>query len=212
MKRYSQTEIQEIKELRKRKGYSFSELSRITGIPNTTIGSWLRNEASHNKWQTLIATNERKRNQLKLSEIKAIDSMGKISKSKAKVLLALLYWCEGSKYPASNALTFSNSDVDLMTTYVTLLKRAYSLNESKLSVHLQIHKHHNYEDLCKFWSKKLEIPIIKFIKPTITNAGGNKHRISYNGTCTVKYHDYRLLLKLTGIFEKFVKEINRLIS
>ena len=91
-------------------------------------------------------------------------------------MAALLYWCEGAKYPATNRLNFANSDVELVKTFIYLLRKSFSLNESKFSVHLQIHDTHDYEELKFFWSRELKIPLKQFIRPTITSATGKKHR------------------------------------
>lgn len=116
---------------------------------------------------------------------------------------ALLYGCEGSKYPAQNGVAFSNSDPYLVLSFLKLLQKSFKLDKNKFSVHLQIHTTHDYQILKKYWSDLLKIPESKFIKPTIAVPKGNKHRDDYKGTCTLKYHDYTIQLKLLGIFDKF---------
>jgi len=178
------------------------------GVPETTIRSWCMNFDDGTKWDTLIINNERKRQEFRKSEIKVVNSIGLEDKDRNKLLTALLYWCEGSKYPASTAVTMVNSDSKLMRTFIHLFRKAFELDESKFHVHLQIHISHDYQKTREYWSSLLHIPEAQFMKPTITKPKGGKHRNQYFGTCTVKYADYRILLKLMGIYEAFAKKFS----
>lgn len=208
MKRHSDKFIQEIIALRQRERYSYALLSRKTGIPSSTIRNWCAGIDQSSKWDTLIATNERKRQDYRGSEKSVVDGMNLSDAEKTKVFVALLYWCEGSKYPSSTAVTMVNSDPELMKTFVQLLRRAYDLDESKFRVHLQIHTTHDFTKIRAYWSNILQISSSRFIKPTVTKPNGKKHRSQYLGTCTVKYQDYRILLKLMGIYEAFAKKVD----
>lgn len=205
MKRHKAWEIENARELRRQKRYSFAELQRITGIPATTIRNWCTNDVLGTKWDTLLLTNERKRQELKSSEINLLDSFKNIDSLNAKLLVALLYWCEGSKYPATNKLEFVNSDPDLLKLFINLLRKAFNLNETKFRIHLQIHDTHDFKVIKKYWSKLLQIPEAQFMKPTITKMKGGKHRKEYLGTCALRYADYTIQLKVIGIYEEFAK-------
>jgi hypothetical protein len=114
--------------------------------------------------------------------------------------------CEGSKYPAHRGVAFANIDPALIATFLQLLKKGYDLDQNKFAVHLQIHTTQDYEELRRFWSKLLALPEKRFCKPTVKAPKGGKHRKVYMGTCTLKYWDYRIQLKLLGIFERFIKQ------
>lgn len=210
MKRHTDKEIAKIKNLRLKNKYSYAYLSRLSGIPQSTIGHWFRADEKIPKEETILQYHIRLRNDLKESENILFHEIALTSINNAKLWAALLYWCEGAKYPASNALRFTNSDPTLIKTFLTLLRNGFSLDEKKFYVHLQIHSNHNYDALVTFWSDLLQIPYVQFIKPTITRPYGKKHRVDYRGTCTLRYQDYRLQLKLIGIYELFTKNINEL--
>lgn len=201
MKRYSEKETLKVRQLRREKGYSFVQLSRITGIPQTTIRNWCYSDDVHTKWDTLRTTNERRRQEYKKSEMAALSKIESIGEPMAKIFAALIYWCEGAKYPATNRMALANSDVELQRTFIYLLRKGFSLDEARFSVHLQIHDTHNFGELREYWSDKLGIPTSQFLKPTVTSAKGKKHRKSYYGTCTLRYGDYGLQLKLIGLYE-----------
>lgn len=203
MRRYPERLIIKIRKYRVREKLSFKDLGRIFNIPDTTIRNWCKGTVSH-KREYLIVRNERKRNSFKNSEISIVPKMNKINKNKAKFLAALMYGCEGAKYPATNRVAFSNSDPKLILTFLRLLRQDFDLDINKFSVHLQIHSNQNFNELRKKWSSILSIPLNHFIKPTITIPTGKKHRDNYIGTCTLRYLDYRIQLKILGIYERFI--------
>lgn len=208
MKKYSDQEILRAKDLRLKKGYSFAHLERLTGIPATTIRNWCRGESQQTRWEALLIANDRKRNNIRLSEKSVVQkNIVDLTSINAKLFVSLLYWCEGSKYPATNKVAFANSDPYLMKTFIVLFRKAFTIDESKLRVHVQIHSIHDFNVVKAYWSTLLTIPESQFLKPTITIMRGGKHRKVYHGTCTVRYPDYRILLKMMGIYEEFSKRI-----
>ncbi len=209
MKRtYQDKEIEKAQKLRKKFHYSFVKLEQITGIPATTLRNWCKNEQVGTRWDTLLATNERRREKIKSSETKSITKLKLLDKNTKKILASIIYWCEGSKYPATNKVDLTNSDPSLLQTFIKLLRESFLLDESKFRARLQIHSSQDFSKIKEYWSKVLNIPVSQFMKPTITVANGKKHRKDYMGTCTIRYSDYKIQLKLIGIYEQFGKLIN----
>lgn len=202
MRRYTEDFIQKARKLRIKEKLSLKELGRRIGISRGVASSWFR-EPVGNRWDALLISNEKRRQELRTSEVSVVPGIRKISKNEAKFLAGLLYGCEGSKYPAHNGVAFANSDPSLVSAFLGLLRKGFDLQENKFTVHLQIHTTHNSTKTKRFWAKLLSIKEDHFIKPTITPPTGKKHRHNYMGTCTLRYRDYRIQLKLLGIFEGF---------
>lgn len=183
------------------KGVSVTKISRELKIPDTTIGRWVRDISSD-----YPSSNRAKLNNLEQKEkYKHILANTRISKNEARLLCSLIYWCEGSKYPSSNFIAFSNSDHRLVRTFLFLFKRAFEVDMRKVRIHLQIHSDHDSDKTRSFWSELLEVPPTQFYKPTVTDPMKKMKRLDYQGTCTLKYFDSKLLLQITGIFEEFAK-------
>ena len=202
-KRYPDELIIKIRTVREKEKLSFKELGRRYKIPDVTIGGWCKGTVG-TKWDSLLVNNERRREKIKKSDISVIPNIKKLNSKESKFLASLLYGCEGSKYPAQRGVAFANSDPGLIVTFIWLLRKGFELKEDKFTVHLQIHTTHNFKELKKYWSKLLNLSEKCFIKPTITVPRGGKHRSVYMGTCTLRYWDYRIQLKLLGIFERFI--------
>jgi len=209
MKRiYQDKEIEKAQKLRNKYHYSFVKLAQITGIPATTLRNWCKNDQAVTRWDTLLTTNERQRKEIKSSEIESITKLKLLDTTTKMLLASMIYWCEGSKYPATNKVDLTNSDPLLLQTFIKFLRESFPLDESKFRAKLQIHSTQNFTKIKKYWSRLLDIPISQFMKPTITLANGKKHRKNYMGTCTIRYSDYRIQLKLIGIYEQFGKLMN----
>ena len=202
MKFYNQKIVYKIRKERQN-GLSIKSLQKKFGVSFSTISRWVRDLPSDFKAFNSARKNER---DLK-SSYHELGGKLIINKDTAKILTGLLYWCEGSKYPASNFLAFSNSDEVLVKTFFELLRKGFELDETKLRVHLQLHTTHNKRVLTRFWSQLLGVSIKQFYKPTITFPTNRMKRRNYKGTCTIKYFDVKLLLQITGIFEAFGEKI-----
>jgi len=199
---YSNRIIQKARKLRKQ-NFSYREIGKILNVPDTAVGRWcFKIKAGKGHFLREIKRNQKIRREITKKERAFIKAKAnKINQGEAKLLAALLYWCEGSKYPTASRVDFVNSDERMMKTFIFLLRKGFNLNEKKFRVHLQIHDTHNFEKIKQLWSKLLGIPEKQFLKPTITKPTGKRHRDNYNGTCTLRYHDYRISLRLIAIYE-----------
>jgi hypothetical protein len=182
-------------------GSSLRTIEKLLNIPNTTISRWVRDIHSDQ-----IIYQRARQKERTLKQIGAdVVALEKMSRRNVKLLLALLYWCEGSKYPSSGHIAFTNSDFNLIKTFLELLRRSFPIQEDKIKARLQIHSTHDYKEVCLFWSKLLHIPPSQFHRPTITEPTRKMKRQGYLGTCTIKYYDVQLLLQIIGIYEAFFR-------
>jgi len=202
IKFYQENIVQKARNLKK-KGVTAEEIAKRLNVGNTTISRWCTDIASDNPYH-LYAQN------LRTEARKKSKKLGKnitINERKAKILTSILYWCEGSKYPSNNFIAFSNSDVDLIITFLKLFRTGFHPKKDKLKVSLQLHTTHSREKMISFWSKILKIPKSQFHKSTITKPTKNMKRTNYKGTCTIRYYDVYTLLEIMGIYEEFAKKI-----
>lgn len=198
-------DIVEKARLARKTGTSLRSIGKNLKVPSSTISKWVRDIPSDNHFYKKARLFE------KFNKNKLINSIKdyKIDKNQAKLLLSLLYWCEGSKYPSTNRVAFSNSDFLMMRTFIKLLRKSFVIDEKKLRVRMQFHSTHDINKENKFWSNLLDIPLDLFEKPTITNPTKNMKRSDYRGTCTIKYYDVKLLLNIIGLYEFFGKRFER---
>ena len=78
------------------------------------------------------------------------------SKVLYKLLASFLLWTEGSK-SARSYISFINSDPLMIRTFLTLLRKSFSLNESKFRALMHLHEYHKEQQQMIFWSKVANI-------------------------------------------------------
>lgn len=184
------------------KGWSIRAIATQFHTKTNTISRHINKNRFSNKSLGYIKSCERKRQSLlSLDRL----SLGKINKEKAKFYAALLYWCEGSKYPASTALNFTTSDMKMQRLFLTLFRKGFNPVESKFRIWLQFHNNQDKQKLFKYWSTILKIPVSQFMKPNVTDRKGGRYRRVYYGTCSLRYADYSMILRLMGIYQRFYK-------
>ncbi len=131
------------------------EISKLLHLTTCNVSRWCRKILP-----TGISLKPRTKQELDRKYWYTFDiiNLEKLSQNDAKLLLSLLYWCEGCKYPGSNHIEFVSSDELMQQAFLKLLRFAYKgeLDESKFRVLLQLHTTHNVNQQITYWSKFVE--------------------------------------------------------
>lgn len=205
--------------LRKR-GYSLNEISKKLGISKSTASLWLRDAVVCEDGKKRL-TNLSKRGTIRGRNTRAkqkkkylLELQGRVNvlferiknkdKSSAKIYLALLYWCEGSK--TERRLVFMNSDPEMIMTYLLLLRRSYNLDENKFTAFLHLHSYHNKNRMLDFWSKLTKIDKSRISVYNKVNSGKRRKK-DYKGCISVRYGDVRVLDEIMLIVRSFMKNV-----
>jgi len=204
MKFYDQKYVRLARKLRKN-GLTIARIARRVGVSEQTILRWCYDISSKNNYfhrhQQKIYKSYSNRGELAVKNFK-------LSTTSAKIFCALLYVCEGARYPTANAISFTNSDIELVKLFIKLFRIGFKPNNKKFRIHLQLHTTHNVRKTFNFWSKILKIPTNQFYKPTITKPTKRMKRKNYQGTCSVRYHDFKIFHELMGVANGLMQNIN----
>jgi hypothetical protein len=184
-------------------GCSVAEISRKLMKSSSNVSRWCRKVVGNGVSREITSQEKIRQKWFDFDRV----NVGDLSVESCRILLALLYWCEGAKYPSSNRVDFVCSDESLLLTFLLLFRKSFDLDESRLRVKLQIHTDQDFKELTGFWSDKLKIPKSKFTKPTVTEKRGARYRNGYRGTCSIRYSDYSILLRIMGTYNQVAKQI-----
>ncbi len=225
-KNYSEKTKQRALNLRQG-GWTLGEISRKTSIPKSTISGWVKNVKLSKRQQErienkIIASSaigrsiavkklREKRKQWKeriRNKVKYIRKGVLAAPEIAKMLCGLLYLCEGSKYPSSQAMTFGNSDPKVIAAFLNLLRKYFHVREDKLRCRIMPRWDQDIDKLQRFWSKITKISLRYFYK---TKADGRTRGIKtmrkdYMGICALTYCDTALQFELQAIGEKIIEK------
>lgn len=192
--------VEQVQSLSK-SGLKNHEIAKKLNKSTSNISRWCRKAKEISEPTPTSSYQEKARYQLLTSHHVDLDSL---DKNLAMIILSTLYWCEGAKYPGSNRVDFVSSDEKMQITFLKLFRFVFNkeVSEKKFRVMLQLHESHDVNNTIDYWSSILGIPKEQFIKPHITKGKQTRYRHVYNGTCSLRYYDYKLLLKITGSFSQ----------
>lgn len=201
-------------------GHSLAEISDILRISKASASLWLRDVPLSIKAQEKIALKRvlgRKRSavthreQLDMRMQNAIDfandvlSRTTIETDIARILCALLYWCEGEKTKNDKILSFANSDMQLSATFLSLLRRGFNTDESKFRICLHLHDYHEEAKQIGLWSVATGVPRHQFYKSYRKPNTGKRRRSDYAGCASIRYYDAEIARQVQGLARAFLK-------
>lgn len=207
-------------------GWSLGEIGLKIKIPKGTIGNWVR-DVKLSKAQKLGLRQKELAGGLKGRKASAELAKRKIERWKkeirnkvehfgslpfknkkiGKLACAILYMCEGSKYPARRQLPFGNSDPKVICLFLKLLRDNFFVDETKFRCQILHRWDQDINELSHFWSGVTRIPLGQFHKstPDKRTKGKLTKRLDYKGVCAISYYDTTIQFELQAIGESILK-------
>ncbi len=205
-------------ELRK-KGYSIKELKEILKVSKSSISVWVKDVRLSSTAQARLVNNytkgqlasqktiKEKTHQKNIeAEIFALDKLKKLKLSFdfSLLLCTMIYECEGSK-SIKDSVTFTNSDPNLIKTFLFTFRESFKLEEKKFRVLMYLHGYHNEAKQKKFWSHITKIPTSQFQK-TFNKKNSNIHnKEGYQGCIQVRYRDVFIGRQIHAVAKNFME-------
>lgn len=203
----------------RQQGYSIKEIAAKFNISNSTSSEWLTNVSLDDKalarlkqrrilgqYKARLTFSKKRedKHQKRQALIEQVLSKIELSKELCKLCCALLYWCEGNK-GKDTLVRFTNSDPQLIKTFLSLLRKGFNIDESKFRALIHLHDYHKEKEQKAFWHKITKIPLKQFYrtywKP---NTGKRKHE-NYPGCIAISYYDAEVAKELTTLYNAFVQ-------
>lgn len=204
----------------RRSGKTYGEIRNIIGkdIPKSTLSLWcnkiyLTSEQKKRIDKMIIKNcekgravawevNKKKREEYLKSVNSRVNHLAQLLKNKdnAKMVLATLYLGEGSKRNIGS-LMFGNSDPNIITLYLKLLRFCYVVNEKKFRCTVQCRADQNIVRLEKFWSNITKISLNQFYKARVDprTIGKKSKNLNYKGVCRIDYFSADVFTELMEI-------------
>lgn len=202
----------------RKKGHSLNEIHKEFGVSKSVISGWVRDIVLTGKaksrllskiklGQFISAENKRRKTSQVIESyfnnaVKDINQF-KLDRNLLKTICSLIYCCEGTKNLRSG-VNFTNSDYQLIRTFLTLFRKSFDVDENKFRVCVHLHQYHNTKYQLRFWSDITNIPLNQFIKPFHKKNGGKRIRKEYNGCASIRYHDTAMARQLLMIAKAFL--------
>jgi predicted transcriptional regulator len=205
------SERQQAIQLRKR-GLTLNEIAERLHVAKSSVSLWVRNvqvskvaelrlqkkkiAAQHTASQVNRLRTQKKYDDFLISAKNSIHRHP-LPDTHAKLVCALLYWCEGAKH--TNRVEFTNADPDVISLFLRLLRKSFLTDESRFRVCVHLHSYHNSEKQISYWSTVTGIPENQFTKPYKKKHTANRIRENYQGCASIRYHDANLARQLHAL-------------
>lgn len=202
--------------LLRKQGHSLKEIAQELNISKSTASVWLCNIKldekaknrllSHIKERAIVSTQrktdniEKERSKFFKQGLIKTKKLSNISCDQAKIFLAILYWCEGTK-TADNILKFANSDPVLIKFFMCVFYKGFNINPKKVKALIHLHDYHNETHQISFWSKITKIPPSQFYRSYRKPNTGKRIRLNYPGCITINYYDKLVSREVFGLIK-----------
>ncbi len=203
---YPKEIINKVKSLRA-KGKTFSEIRKELkiAVAKSTLSDWCHtvvmpkwykakidelNKTSFSKARKMswASTRLRRENLLKTLRERNNSLPEKIKDSDTlKIILAILYLGEGSKWRSHSGLQLGSSDPNIILLYIRLLELCYGMSRKNLKCRVSYRADQNIRALERYWSKIAGIPLENFYKtiPDPRTVGKPTKKLDYKGVCVI---------------------------
>ena len=198
-------------------GQTYREISdALGGIPKNTISGWVADIRLTNEQQARIRQielearargrlraaewhREQRRQRLRAAEEWAAPLAERLSQDgEALMLMAAALWLgEGAR--EEQVLKLGNSDPRIIRGWLSILRLAFEIDESKLAAQLALTEGMPESELRTFWSEVTGIPQDRFNKSSIKAGPAPREREGYKGVCVVIYYSSDLRRRIGAL-------------
>lgn len=193
----------------RQKGKSYQEITASMGVPKSTLSNWfsgmpwsektkkyLSELARANAKKRMKIISHRRRNALKKDyhekQIIAKKQFTEFAKERLFIAGLMVYWGEGDSKLANGAIRVANSDPLMIKLFYKFLKTYLPEISKKARIYLVLYPDLNDEECKKYWSKKVGMPLNRFINSSfITGRSSNKRLIHGIGTLSISSRSYK---------------------
>ncbi len=211
----------------RRQGKSYNEISRLLGVPKSTLSGWFSKIQLSDKAQkridkrvargSLLGLLKRNRNQtnlaierMKKTRAKSSQEIKKLSKYDLKLLGVALYWAEGYKRVqiingrsrTHHPVALSNSDPQLVAIYLRFLREVCGIEDKNIYAEIRIFEHMNRINIFRFWRHLTKLPIKNFRKVYYGISKSSQGKRPFNrlpyGTISIRTNNTHLFHTIMG--------------
>jgi len=159
MKRYSEKEINYVRDLR-RAGKSIPQIADICGSPKTTIWHHVHDIVLDDKKLSEIRSRQGGSVARKIEAWNAAKKEADLlllDKENRELIIAvaMLYWAEGNK----RSFVFTNTDADMLRMYIRFLIKVLKIAKNDIKILIRISDPINPQVATKYWKNELKIKV-----------------------------------------------------
>lgn len=205
-------------------GKSYKEISRKLFIPLSTLSYWFSSDSVSNQIKLDLNKSKIYTDRIhlkKLSILKRQNHQNEIEKVQDEAIILLpvlmenplfvtglmLYWGEGDKVLKNGLVRLSNTDPELIKTFLKFLLELMEIDIKRIRVQVILYPDLNPVTTVGYWSSFLGLPLTHFHKSALIQ-GKTKNRHSEYGICVLGVSDTKLKLRILTWLSVFPSILN----
>jgi hypothetical protein len=187
-------------------GHSVSEITKITGIPKTTVFNYARNVKVLPEFMALLVSKKggsmfKKREKEKRALEDAREMFKELSSKEKLLILSVLYWAEGSK----GDFRISNTDPMLIGVFLNFLRDVFKIEEKRFTLSVRIYEDLDREKCIKYWLNITNMSRSQLVSVDVLS--GKKNGKLKHGMCRLRLAKGGDLLKKIAGINKIIHEV-----
>ncbi len=178
----------------RRRGRSIKEISKILNVSKSTVSRHVRAVSILPAYKKRLlerqnTSKERFRRDLEEAKRRAEIKLPNLTQKDLVIVLSSIYWAEGNK----KDLTLTNTDPEMIRTFIYILKKVFYVSEEKITISLRIYEDLDKKKCLEFWSRVTGVKLSN--KTTVSVLTGRKNGKLNYGMCRVRVKKGGKLLK-----------------
>jgi transposase-like protein len=209
----------EARRLRQESGISIRAIAERLGVSASSVHGWTRDiELTPGQRQEIrrseavrraqAAGNEAMRSRARVKRLAAQDHGRRLARLHEPLHMTgcMLYWAEGSK--RRNDVEFTNSDPDMVRTFVEFLSRCYGVARDDVRLTLNVHLDNGLrlDEIENWWLTRLRLPRRCLGSHTVnrhSRASSRTRRSLPYGTARVVVHSTFIVQSIYGAIQEY---------
>lgn len=205
-------------------GKSYKEISRKLFIPLSTLSHWFSSDFVSNQIKLDLCKSKVYTDRINLSKLSILKRQkyeNEIEKVQDEAVILLpvlmenplfvsglvLYWGEGDEVLKNGLVRLSNTDPELIKTFLKFLLEQLEIDIHRIRVQVILYPDLNPVTTVGYWSSFLGLPLTNFHKSAIIQ-GKTKNRRSEYGICVLGVSDSKLKLRILTWLSVFPSILN----
>ncbi len=193
--------------------WTLQEIADELGVAKGTVSIWVRDvefiPRPRNRGHPAGPKHPmrlRKEAEIAQSAEVARDWIGDLSDRDLSMFALGLYAGEGAK--TGGTVAMANTNPAYLLAFITWLRRAFEIDESRLRVHLYLHQGLDLDAAVIYWSELLSIPTAQFTKPSRAVADPSIRRSKHvHGCPAVRYANTSVKRRVMALIEALTSEL-----
>ncbi len=179
----------------RRRGFTYTEIAKLTGVTISTVSNWLSNEswsaviteanqkrAANENHKRLLLLNKARGNQFKklyAEAVRSAETEYKHYKANPLFMAGLMLYVGEGDNSDNRLIRIANPHADVHRIFIKFAQEFLGVPREKIRFWILLYPDHNPGECSRRWSKELKIPIVEFHKYQVIQGKSTRRTLRF---------------------------------